>query len=78
MHPFDLCLVVKNGNGQYITGKYLNGSDGLYSFGPFSEAWIYGSSAAFTDAVEHGGKVFLRLPSGREFEVSESDFFPNG
>lgn len=52
--------------------EYLTGNE-QWSPEP-SEAWIYGSEVAFTDAKLHGGGVCIRLPSGREVNVLPSDF----
>lgn len=41
-----------------------------------SDAWLYSSHVAFTSAASFGGGVFVRLPGGREVDVSEEDMFP--
>ena len=40
-------------------------------------ASLYQSAIAFHDAAEMGGRVFLRMPSGREIPVTKSDFVVN-
>ena len=39
-------------------------------------AWPFETADVFDKAVEMGGGVFLRMPSGREVAVSKTDFFP--
>lgn len=39
-----------------------------------SEAWLYSSMVAFSEAEDAGGRVFIRLPSGREIPVDRKDF----
>jgi hypothetical protein len=62
----EVSLVVKNADG-----LYFNGED---TWADVARAWHFQSAAAFVDAQHFGGKVYLRLPSGREIEVLPEDF----
>lgn len=37
-------------------------------------AWEYTTDLVFPHAADHAGSVYLRLPGGREIEVSKEDF----
>ena len=40
-------------------------------------AWKYTSIAAFSDAKEYRGNVFLVFPNGRKMQVEKKEIFPN-
>ena len=68
----EIDLVVRKGRGAEVF-EYLNKNNSWTTMP--GDAWSYGSIAAFTDAEDFGGSVFLRLPQGREIAVESSDFW---
>lgn len=70
----DLNLVIRRDRpiGSYYKFEYLNAWV-VWSVIEV-DAYLYSSSAVFADAKDNDGSVYIRLPSGREIAVDESDF----
>lgn len=62
-------MVIINGENE---AQYLTRSKDWTS--KKDSAWEYTTDLVFAHAGDHHGKVYLRLPTGREIEVCEGDF----
>lgn len=79
----DFHLIVMNSDLEFLCsrGAYLDPppvNAGLEWSDEEEFAWKYTSIAAFSDAEEYGGLVFLVFPNGRKMQVEKKEIFPDG